>query len=325
MDKNSKILVTGAHGLVGSAIIRELHNQGYNNVIRVARNKLYYNGHHFNGNYDLRYYDNVKEIFKQYNPAYVINAAGKVGGINANNTQSADFIRDNIEMQNNIIHLSYIYGVKKLLFLASSCVYPKFCPQPIKEEYLLTSELEETNIGYAIAKISGMVMCRMYNKQYGSNFISVMPTNLYGPNDNFNLMTSHVLPAIIRKIHDAKIKNDKSVEFWGTGSPQREFLFVDDLANAIVFLMNNYDNAKEHINIGYGEDISIRALVEILKEVIDYDGKFFWNIDYPDGTPKKLLDSSKINTLGWKPRTPLKEGLNITYKWFLENYEHMRK
>ena len=325
MEKNAKILVTGAHGLVGSAIIRELQRQGYTDIIRVARYRLYHNGHYFEGNYDLRYYDNVKEIFKQYSPQYVINAAGKVGGINANNTKSADFIRDNIEMQNNIIHLSHIYGVKKLLFLGSSCIYPKFCPQPIKEEYLLSSALEETNIGYAIAKISGVVMCRMYHKQYGSNFISAMPTNLYGPNDNFNLLDSHVLPALIRKMHDAKMRDDKSVEFWGTGSPRREFLYVDDLANAIIFLMNNYDDPTEHVNIGFGEDISIKELVELLKEVIDYDGKIFWNVDYPDGTPKKLLDSSKIHKLGWKAQTSLREGLTTTYKWFVENYENIRK
>jgi len=325
MQKNSKILVTGAHGLVGSAIVREFERNGYTDIIRVTRERLYHNGHYFDGNYDLRYYDNVKEIFKQYSPEYVINAAGKVGGINANNTQSADFIRDNIEMQNNIVHLSYIYGVKKLLFLGSSCIYPKFSPQPIKEEYLLTSELEETNIGYAIAKISGIVMCRMYHKQYGSNFISALPTNLYGPGDNFNLMNSHVLPALIRKMHDAKMRDDKSVEFWGTGSPRREFLFVDDLANAILFLMNNYDNPTQHVNIGFGEDISIKELVELLKEIIDYDGKIFWNVDYPDGTPKKLLDSNKIHKLGWKAQTSLEEGLRTTYRWFVENYKNIRK
>ena len=228
-------------------------------------------------------------------------------------------------MQTNIINMSYMYGVRKLLFLGSSCIYPKNCPQPIKEEYLLTSALEETNIGYAIAKISGMIMCRMYNKQYGSNFISAMPTNLYGPGDNFHLMNSHVLPALIRKFHEAKINGEESVEFWGTGSARREFLYVDDLAEALVFLMNNYDNCKEHINVGTGEDLTIKELVEKVKEVVDFDGKIRWNVSYPDGTPVKRLDVTKINNLGWKAKTSLDEGLKITYKWFLENYDKIRK
>lgn len=326
MEKNSRILVFGSNGMVGSALIRELKRQGYSDIIEAGRKYMSHGEIVYeNGGFDLRQEENVSKIFKKYSPEYVINAAGKVGGINANNKKSGEFIYDNLLIQTNIIHASYKYNVYKLLTLGSSCIYPKFCPQPIKEEYLLTSQLEETNIGYAVAKIAGIVMCRMYNKQYGSNFISAMPTNLYGPGDNFNLMDSHVLPALIRKMHDAKMRDDKSVEFWGTGFPRREFLFVDDLANAIVFLMNNYDDPTEHVNIGFGDDISIKELVELLKEIIDYDGKIFWNVDYPDGTPKKLLDSSKINMLGWRATTSLREGLTITYKWFLENYENIRK
>jgi len=325
MNKNSRIYVTGSSGLVGSAVIRALQQQGYTDITRSTRTKVYHNGFSYDGNYDLRYEENTKEIFKQFKPEYVINAAGKVGGINANNTQSAEFIRDNIMMQTNIINMSYVYGVKKLLFLGSSCIYPRECPQPIKESYLLTSALEETNIGYAIAKISGMVMCRMYNKQYGSNFISAMPTNLYGPYDNFHLTNSHVLPALIRKFHDAKIRGDEKVEFWGTGTPRREFLFVDDLADALIFLMNNYDDCKEHINIGTGEDITIKDLVQLIKEIVDYDGKIIWNVSYPDGTMVKRLDCSKINSLGWRARTSLESGLKLTYDWFVRNYNNIRK
>jgi GDP-L-fucose synthase len=325
MNKDSRIYVSGCEGLVGSAVVRELKRQGYTDVVRSSRTKVYHNGFSYDGNFDLRYEEDTKQIFKKFNPEYVINAAGTVGGINANNTRGAEFIRDNIMMQTNIINMSYVYGVKKLLFLGSSCIYPKLCPQPIKEEYLLTSQLEETNIGYAIAKISGVVMCRMYNKQYGSNFISAMPTNLYGPMDNFNLSSSHVLPALIRKFHDAKINGDESVVFWGTGSARREFLYVDDLAEALVFLMNNYNDCKEHINVGTGQDLTIKELVMMIKEIVDYDGKIFWNADYPDGTPQKLLDVSKINNLGWAPATGLHRGIRQTYKWFVDNYDNIRK
>lgn len=325
MNKNSRIYVTGAHGLVGSAVIRALRQQGYTDILRSSRTKAYHNGFEYEDDYDLRYEENVKKLFKQFNPEYVINCAGKVGGINANNTKSGEFIRDNIMMQTNLIHMSYIYGVKKFCFLGSSCIYPKFCQQPIKEEYLLTDSLEETNIGYAVAKISGIVMSRMYNKQYGDKYISAMPTNLYGPNDNFHLTDSHVLPALIRKMHDAKMRDDRSVEFWGTGSPKREFLHVNDLADALIFLMNNYEDYDEHINIGVGEDVSIKELVELIQEIVEYDGRIIWNVDYPDGTPRKLLDVSKLNNLGWKAKISLEDGLRSTYKWFVENYETIRK
>lgn len=325
MNKDNRIYVTGCEGLVGSAVVRELKRQGYTDIVRSSRTKIYHNGFSYDGDFDLRYEENTKQVFKKFNPEYVINAAGKVGGINANNKKSAEFIRDNIMMQTNIIQMSHIYGVKKLLFLGSSCIYPKLCPQPIKEEYLLTSQLEETNIGYAIAKISGLIMCRMYNKQYGSNFVSAMPTNLYGPFDNFSLSDSHVLPALIRKFHDAKLRGDESVEFWGTGSARREFLYIDDMAQAVVFLMNSYNDCNQHINVGTGEDVTIKELAHLLKEVVDYDGKIFWNADYPDGTPVKRLDVTKINNLGWQASTPLEAGLRKTYKWFLENYNNIRK
>jgi GDP-L-fucose synthase len=313
MNKDSRILVTGDRGLVGSATIRELKKQGYKYLLIAERHK-----------WDLRNKYEVEEYFNGYQPDYVINCAGKVGGINANNTQSAEFIYDNLMIQTNIIDACYRYKVKKLLFLSSSCVYPRDCPQPIKEEYLLSSKLEETNIGYAIAKISGMIMCNMYRKQYGCNFISVMPTNLYGENDSFHLTNSHVLPALIRKFHEAKVNNSPYVEFWGTGTPRREFLFVDDLAEALVFLMNNYDKA-EHINIGTGEDISIKELVHMMKDTIGYEGEIMWNTKYPDGTMLKRLDVSKIHALGWHHKTSLEEGIKYTYKWFIENYKTLRK
>jgi len=312
MDYNSRILVTGHKGLVGSAMVKELEKQHYH-VIVAQRNR-----------WDLREQNEVNEFFNGYRPDYVINCAGKVGGINANNTQGVDFIVDNILMQINIIQACYKYNVKKLLFLGSSCIYPKLCPQPIKEEYLLTSSLEETNKAYAIAKISGLVMCEMYNKHYGTNFISAMPTNLYGPNDNFHLTNSHVLPALIRKFHDAKIFNKKYVELWGTGKVRREFLFVEDLAEALLFLMNNYDKSQ-HINIGCGKDITINELAEMIKNIVGYEGEIVWNDKYPDGTPQKLLDVTKINNLGWQAKTSLNDGIQITYKWFIDNYNRLRK
>jgi len=311
---------------VGSAIVRELLNQGYDDIIEVSsqymrRGEISYD----NGGFDLRYENNVDKIFKKYSPQYVINAAGKVGGIHANNTYSAEFTYDNVLMQTNIIHACYRYNVRKLLLLGSSCIYPKFCEQPIKENMLLSSYLEPTNMGYAIAKISAIVMARMYNKQYGSNFISAMPTNIYGAGDNFDISNSHVLPAMIRKFHEAKVHDIKSVELWGTGVPTREFLHVDDLSNAVVFLMNNYTDCNEHVNIGSGFEISIKDLALLVRDAVDYDGKIFWNIDYPDGTPRKLLDSTKLNNLGWKPKISLETGIKQTYDWFVNNYQKIRK
>jgi len=313
MNKDSKIFVTGHKGLVGSAVVRELAKQGYTNILTASRLEC-----------DLLYANEVLAYFCRKCPIYVINCAGKVGGIHANDIYSADFISENLRIQTNVIEASHRCGVKKLIILGSSCIYPKLCPQPIKEEYLLTSELEETNIGYAIAKIAGLTMCRMYRKQYGSDFISAMPTNLYGVNDNFNLESSHVLAALIRKFYEAKVNNLPEVELWGTGSPKREFLFVDDLAEALIFLMNNYNNS-EHINIGVGEDITIKELARTIKQVVGFKGDVIWNTTYPDGTPRKLLDVSKINNLGWKAKTSLEEGLNITYKWFVDNYKNIKK
>ena len=313
MDKNSKIYVAGHRGLVGSAIVRKLQGEGYNNLVLKTHKEL-----------DLLDANAVKNFFEKEKPDYVFQAAAKVGGILANSTQKADFIYQNLQMQNNIIHNSYIYGVKKLLFLGSSCIYPKLCPQPIKEEYLLSGYLEQTNDAYAIAKIAGLIMCKSYNEQYKTNFISAMPTNLYGYNDNFDLKNSHVLPALIRKFHDAKINKLDKVLVWGTGSPLREFLFVEDLADALIFLINNY-NEDTHINVGTGEDISIKDLALIVKKIVGFEGVIEFDTTKPDGTPRKLLDVSKLNGLGWKAKTSLEEGIRLTYKWYLENYEEVNK
>lgn len=304
MDKNSKIYIAGHTGLVGSALLRNLKQNGYNNFLLRTIEEL-----------DLTRQQLVEELFKNEKPEYVFLAAAKVGGIHANNTYPAEFIYSNLQIQTNIIHTSYLIGVKKLLFLGSSCIYPKLAPQPIKEEYLLDGKLEPTNEPYAIAKISGIKMCQSYNRQYGTNFISVMPTNLYGTGDNFDLQTSHVLPALIRKFVEAKKENLASVTVWGTGKPMREFLYVDDLADACVFLMNNY-NDGEIVNIGVGKDVSIQELASIIKEEVGYEGQIVFDSTKPDGTPKKLLDVTKLNNLGWTAKTSLREGLRKTINWF---------
>ncbi len=308
MQKNSKIYVAGHRGLVGSAIVRELEKQGYTNILKRTRKEL-----------DLMSQVATEEFFAKEKPEYVFCAAAKVGGIWANKNQKAEFIFENLEVQNNLIHNAYKFGVKKLLFLGSSCIYPRQAPQPIKEEYLLTGPLEETNDAYAIAKIAGITMCQSYNKQYGTNFISVMPTNLYGINDNFDLESAHVLPSLLRKFHEAKVNKQAKVEVWGTGSPMREFLYVDDLASAVVFLMNTYDGS-EIVNIGTGEDCTIKELAEMIKEVVDYEGQIYWNTSKPDGTPRKLLDVSRLNRLGWKYKTDFKTGLKRTYEWYVKKF-----
>jgi GDP-L-fucose synthase len=294
---DEKIYIAGHRGMVGSAIVRNLHKRGYNNLILKTSSEL-----------DLRNQMAVEGFFAEHQPNYVFLSAAKVGGIVANNTYRGEFIYENLMIQNNVIHYAYKYGVKKLLFLGSSCIYPKMCPQPIKEEYLLSGYLEATNEPYAIAKIAGLKMCESYRKQYGVEMISAMPTNLYGPNDNYDLNNSHVLPALIRKFHDAKTKNLDSVEIWGTGSPKREFLHVDDLADACVFLMENYSE-EQHVNVGTGVDVSIKELAEMVKELVGFNGQLLFNIDKPDGTPRKLLDVSKIHKLGWQHRLDLKEGI----------------
>jgi len=307
MEKNAKIYVAGHRGLVGSAIVRNLESKGYTDIIVRTREEL-----------NLLDTKQVADFFSQEKPEYVFLAGAKVGGIKANEDYPADFIYQNLQIQNNIIHNAYKNNVKKLLFLGSSCIYPRDCTQPIKEEYLLTGPLEKTNEAYAIAKIAGIKMCQSYNKQYGTRFISVMPTNLYGPNDNFNLTSSHVLPALLRKFHDAKIHNEKEVVMWGTGSPMREFLYVDDLADACVHLMQNYVG-DEIVNIGTGEDVAIRELAEIIKKIVGFQGEIVNDTTKPDGTPRKLLDVSKLHNLGWKHKTKLDEGIQTTYDWFLKN------
>ena len=313
MKKNSKIFVAGHNGMVGSAIVRNLVNLGYQNLVLKNRHDL-----------NLLNQKDVLEFFEFEKPEYVFIAAAKVGGILANDKYRADFIYQNLTIQNNIIHSSHLNKIKKLIFLGSACVYPKFSEQPIKEESLLSGYLEPTNDPYSIAKISGIKMCESYYKQYGSNFISVMPNNLYGPNDNFNLETSHVLPALINKIHNAKLCKKRKIEVWGTGKPMREFLFVEDLADACVFLMINlkasdlYGLNISHINIGTGDEISIINLTEKIKKIIGYEGNTFFNKSFPDGMPRKLVDSSRLKRLGWSAKTSLDNGLKITYDWYLK-------
>ena len=307
MDKNSKIYIAGHKGLVGSAITRLLEKQGYKNLILKTRQEL-----------DLFNQQAVTNFFKKEKPEYVFLAAAKVGGIMANNNYPADFIYENLMIQTNIIHSAYLNKVKKLLFLGSSCIYPKLSPQPIKEEYLLSSDLEPTNKAYSMAKIAGIITCQSYDRQHGTNFISVMPTNIYGQNDNFDLKNAHALPALIRKFHEAKLKNEKKVMVWGSGKPKREFLHTDDLAEACFFLMKNY-NSFEIINAGTGEDITIKDLAEKIKKIVGYEGKIAWDKTKPDGTPRKLLDVSKINKIGWKSKIGLEDGIKMTYEWYLNN------
>lgn len=306
MDKGSKIYVAGHRGLVGSAIVRNLEAKGYNNIICRTHKEL-----------DLTNQQAVREFFETEKPEYVFLAAAKVGGINANNVYPADFIYENLTIQNNVIKTAHDFKVKKLLFLGSSCIYPKMCPQPIKEEYLLSGYLEQTNEAYALAKIAGLKMCQFFKKQYEDNFISCMPTNLYGPNDNFNLETSHVMPALIRKFHEAKVNEDSFVEIWGSGKPLREFLYVDDMADGCRFLMENYDG-EEHVNIGTGKEVSIEELAKMIKEIVGFKGELRFNSDKPDGTPRKLLDVSKLEKLGWKYKVELIDGIGEAYKWYCE-------
>jgi len=308
MNKTDKIFVTGHRGLVGSAVVRELEKLGYSNIFTIDRYRC-----------DLKDFHRVYDLWSKEHIDYVINCAGLVGGINANNIRGAEFLYENLMIQANVIEASCMFETKKLIQLGSSCIYPRDCPQPIKEEYLMTSPLEETNMGYALAKITGLIMCKLYRKQYGSNFISCMPTNLYGINDNFNLETGHALPSIIHKLHNAKKEHLSSVEFWGTGTPRREFMFVDDLAEAVVFLMNNYDG-DEHVNVGTGEDMTIREAIDTVSEIIGYKGNITFNTDKPDGTPQKLLDVTKLHALGWKHKTSFDDGIRATYKWFVKNY-----
>ena len=308
MNKTDKIYIAGHNGMVGSAILRKLKQEGFTNFILRSSKEL-----------DLRNQHQVSDFFSQTKPDYIFLAAAKVGGIVANNNYRAEFLYDNLMIQNNVIHESYKNGVKKLLFLGSSCIYPKMAPQPLKEEYLLTAELEYTNEPYAIAKIAGIKMCDAYRSQYGCNFISVMPTNLYGPNDNYDLNNSHVLPALIRKFHQAKLNNDPDVIIWGTGDPYREFLHVEDLANACYFLMNNY-NEPGFVNIGTGKDIKIRDLALLVKDIVGFKGEIKNDASKPDGTPRKLMDVSKVKKLGWSPTIGLEDGVKKVYAEFQADF-----
>ena len=304
MDRNDKVYVAGHRGMVGSAIVRKLQAEGHTNIVVRTSKEL-----------DLKEQQAVRDFFAQEKPAYVYLAAAKVGGIHANNVYRAQFLYENLMIESNIIHAAHENGVKKLLFLGSSCIYPKMAPQPLKEESLLTGLLEQTNEPYAIAKIAGIKLAESYRRQYGCNYISAMPTNLYGPNDNYDLNNSHVLPALIRKFHTAKVTSAPSVEVWGTGSPMREFLHVDDLADACYFLLQNYDE-ELFVNIGTGEDLTIKALAEMIKEIVGYAGELKWNTEKPDGTPRKLMDVSRLHNLGWKRRIGLREGITAVYAEF---------
>ena len=312
MNKTDKIYVAGHRGLVGSAIVRNLESKGYTNIVTRTHKEL-----------DLTNQEAVYDFFAQEKPDVVVLAAAKVGGINANNTTPAEFAYENMQIQCNVINAAHVNNVKKLLFLGSTCIYPRMAPQPIPEDALLTGPLEVTNEAYAIAKISGLEMCKFYKRQYGDDFISCMPTNLYGPHDNYDLAGSHVMPAMIRKFHDAKVNGAKSVELWGTGSPLREFLYVDDMADACVFLLENY-SGEQHVNIGTGKEVSIKELAETVKKTVGYEGEIVWNTDMPDGTPRKLTDVTKLHNLGWTHKVELEEGVKLAYDWFRENVDTAR-
>lgn len=312
MNKTDKIYVAGHRGLVGSAIVRNLQSKGYSNIVGRTHQEL-----------ELTDQQAVRKFFEEERPDVVVLAAAKVGGINANNTTPAEFIYDNLQVQCNVIQCCHQYKVKKLLFLGSTCIYPKMAPQPIPEDALLTGPLETTNEAYAVAKIAGMEMCKFYKRQYGDDFISCMPTNLYGPHDNYDLKGSHVLPAMIRKFHEAKLSNAPSVELWGTGTPLREFLYVDDMADACVFLLENYEG-EQHVNIGTGKEVTIKELAEMVKKTVGFEGEIIWNDSMPDGTPRKLTDVTKLHALGWRHKVELEEGIGMAYDWFKENVDHAR-
>ena len=312
LTPESRIYVAGHAGLVGSAILRRLESLGYRQVLTATRAQL-----------DLRDQAAVQYWFRANRPEYVFLVAGTVGGILANSTRPAEFIYDNMMIHATVVHAAHMFGTRKLLYLGSSCIYPRGAPQPMKEDCLLTGALEQTNEPYAIAKIAGIRLCQAYRRQYGSNFISAMPTNLYGPQDNFDLSSSHVLPALIRRFHDARLLGDRDVVVWGTGSPRREFLHVDDLADACVFLMNRYDDA-EHINVGTGEDLAIRELVEIVRSIVYPEAKIVFDLSKPDGAPRKLLDVSRLHQLGWRHRIELREGITTTYEWFVAHHDQAR-
>lgn len=312
MNKQDKIYVAGHRGLVGSAIVRNLKSKGYENIIGRTHREL-----------DLTDQAAVRSFFEEERPDIVVLAAAKVGGINANNTAPADFAYENMQIQCNVIKCCHDFKVKKLLFLGSTCIYPKMAEQPIVEDALLTGPLEETNEAYAIAKISGLEMCRFFKLQYGDDFISCMPTNLYGPYDNYDISGSHVMPAMIRKFHEAKLNNAPEVELWGTGTPLREFLYSDDMADACVFLLENY-SGEQHVNIGTGKEITIKQLAELVKGTVGYEGKIVWNSSMPDGTPRKLTDVSKLHALGWHHRVELEEGVRLAYQWFVDHIDQAR-
>jgi GDP-L-fucose synthase len=312
LNQASRIYVAGHRGLVGGAVVRALAHQGYRNLLLRTHQEL-----------DLREQSAVRAMFESERPEAVILAAARVGGIHANSTQPAAFIRDNLLVQDNVIDAAYRSGVAKFVFLGSSCVYPKFAPQPIKEEYLLTGPLEPTNEWYAVAKIAGLKMCQAYRREYGFNAISLMPTNLYGPGDNFDLQNAHVLPALIRRFHEARQRGDETLSIWGTGTPRREFLHVDDLADAVVYLMNHYDS-EDIVNVGWGEDVTIRQLAELIQKACGYQGRLLFDTSKPDGTPRKLLDTTRLTALGWRPKIALEAGVESTYAWFREHVAEAR-